>query len=447
MKLERYMSLTEAAKAAGKIAGGWSFRGTDEKCNRKELLGMAVIHDDESGIETDEDTFYLLAPNGAIGFTEDTGEEIDWLYLPLDHIDDELPDSLAEAEAGGSEAKKRFCANCGGQISDTASFCPHCGTSVQNISRPAQPVQPTNTPQVAQMPQTQEMPQTQQIPQVEQVPSMPVVPPMPQLSGVMASEGAGEMALGTMTVNMLPNILSPLMTLKNMLAGLAHGFSSFVKNPAAVIVAALMAVFWIALGIMRAKGMGGEPVRLLNSLLLSDTSLRSVVGSFGSILGQSVLLGAVISLVRGGGKDLGSGLGLLPKGLSSFSEDKSAIAWAVIGAGAALLLYEIFVGKAQFTGILGSVAPASLVLMSWGQGSGMIHSLVQSVTANKVEGVLQENKSSLNGLYLGLTAGFSLALLLAIAGQNSLIIALGLFLPLLGLVLHFIFNANPKPAP
>ena len=94
MKLERYMSLTEAAKAAGKITNGWSFRGTDDNSDLKTLLAMAEINDAEYGIQPDEydETF------GAIGFTEDGGEEIDWLYIPLNNLKVHLPDSLEEAE-------------------------------------------------------------------------------------------------------------------------------------------------------------------------------------------------------------------------------------------------------------------------------------------------------------------------------------------------------------
>lgn len=100
MQLERYMSLTEAAKAAGKITNGWSFRGTDDNSDLKTLLAMAEINDAEYGIQPDEydETFYLLAPMGAIGFTEDGGEEIDWLYIPLNNLKVHLPASLEEAE-------------------------------------------------------------------------------------------------------------------------------------------------------------------------------------------------------------------------------------------------------------------------------------------------------------------------------------------------------------
>jgi len=97
MDLEHYMTLTDAAHRAGQISTQWSFRGTEENCDYNELLAMADIHDAEACFVTDEDAFYLVAPNGAIGFTEDSGEELEWLYLPIGHEDDDLPDSLAES--------------------------------------------------------------------------------------------------------------------------------------------------------------------------------------------------------------------------------------------------------------------------------------------------------------------------------------------------------------
>ncbi len=484
MNLERYMNLTDAARRAGQIAACWSFRGTEETSDYNNLLAMADIHDNESGVVTDEETFYLVASNGAIGFTEDKGEEIEWLYLPIGHEDDDLPDSLAESETGIEAREVRFCTNCGNQLSDGARFCRVCGTPVQQPQYAAPVQEPTPAPvqqaqyqqhvqvqqpqyaapvqepmtapvqhaqyqQPVQVPQPQyaEPMQAQQPFQMQQMESlMPNMPPMsqipqvPRLSGIMAAGGAGEVALGSMSVNLMPPVLAPLMTLKNMVTRMGSRFASLGKNPAALICAGVMAVIWMALGIMKAKGIGGTSVTMLSSFLLVDNGPRSVVGSLGSVLGQSVLLGTVISLVRGGGRKLSSGMSLLPTGINALKEDKVALSWAVAGVGIALLLYEIFVGNAHFTSILGALAPASLVLMSWGGNNGMIYRLVQSVTANKVGGMLQENKSSLSGLYFGLTSGFALALPLAIAGQNSLIIAFGLFLPLLGILLYFIFQ-------
>ncbi len=42
----------------------------------------------------------------------------------------------------------KFCTNCGNQVSDTATFCPYCGSALpvnqpQNGYQPVQPVQPT----------------------------------------------------------------------------------------------------------------------------------------------------------------------------------------------------------------------------------------------------------------------------------------------------------------
>ena len=41
----------------------------------------------------------------------------------------------------------KFCTNCGNQVSDTATFCPHCGSALpvnqpQNGYPPVQPTQP-----------------------------------------------------------------------------------------------------------------------------------------------------------------------------------------------------------------------------------------------------------------------------------------------------------------
>lgn len=82
MKFERFETLKEAGIAAGKITSGWTFQKEPERYNLENLLVQAELHDAEGVIDLDGETFYLVAPNGAIGYTEDNGEAIDWLFFP-----------------------------------------------------------------------------------------------------------------------------------------------------------------------------------------------------------------------------------------------------------------------------------------------------------------------------------------------------------------------------
>lgn len=120
MNNHRYTTLSEAAEKAATRCGGWCFATSDEQYDRASLQSLAQIHDEESG--TDEDSFYVVSPGGAIGFSED-GETIDWLFLPLNSTE-ELPLVLEP------ETLVNFCPQCGSRITSDHRFCGNCGAKL-----------------------------------------------------------------------------------------------------------------------------------------------------------------------------------------------------------------------------------------------------------------------------------------------------------------------------
>ena len=118
---KRYQSLSEAAKIAVTRCNGWRFATTEgEFYDPAELKGIAEVHDSEAGL--DEDSFYLVSPDGAIGFSED-GETIDWLFLPLEG-NEKLPLNLEP------KAAANFCPKCGEPAVPGALFCGACGAKL-----------------------------------------------------------------------------------------------------------------------------------------------------------------------------------------------------------------------------------------------------------------------------------------------------------------------------
>lgn len=113
----RYASLSEAARVASTRCDSWCFAISDESYNIEGLQGTAQIHDEEN--PTDEDSFYMVSPAGAIGFSEN-GETIEWLFLPLNHTEN-LPLKI------NAEKQANFCAKCGSRIVSGARFCGTCG--------------------------------------------------------------------------------------------------------------------------------------------------------------------------------------------------------------------------------------------------------------------------------------------------------------------------------
>ena len=113
----RYASLFEAAKVASTRCDNWRFAMSDELYDSAGLQGMAQMHDEES--PADEDSFYIVSPAGAMGFSED-GETIEWLFLPLNHTEN-LPLKI------NTKTQMNFCTKCGGRILSGARFCGACG--------------------------------------------------------------------------------------------------------------------------------------------------------------------------------------------------------------------------------------------------------------------------------------------------------------------------------
>lgn len=120
MDNHRYTTLFEAAGIAATRCNRWRFATANEVYDSNSLLGIAEIHDAEN--PADEDSFYLVSPGGAIGFSED-GESIDWLFLPQNCAEN-LPLTVKMQPA------INFCAICGGRVLPGARFCGACGTKL-----------------------------------------------------------------------------------------------------------------------------------------------------------------------------------------------------------------------------------------------------------------------------------------------------------------------------
>lgn len=120
MNYHKYSTLSDAAKIAVTRCGQWRFATSDEFYDSANLQSIAQIHDAESC--TDEDSFYIVSPEGAIGFSED-GENIDWLFISL-NITEDLPLSFSTKPEG------KFCRKCGKPVKLGAHFCGSCGAKL-----------------------------------------------------------------------------------------------------------------------------------------------------------------------------------------------------------------------------------------------------------------------------------------------------------------------------
>ncbi len=118
MDQQRYSTLSAAAEVAATRCDQWQFAtAVDEVYDRSSLIGVAEIHDGEADV--DEDSFYVVSPEGAIGFSKD-GETIDWLFLPLGSAE-ELPQTV------GAQSPAHYCSQCNLPLVPGARFCGSCG--------------------------------------------------------------------------------------------------------------------------------------------------------------------------------------------------------------------------------------------------------------------------------------------------------------------------------
>lgn len=108
--MNKYDSLLGAARYAATLSNHWDFSTSDEKYDVNGLLTIAEISDAEN--PADEHSYYLVSPEGSIGFCED-GDYVDWLFL-------------------APKVHTSFCSNCGNSLAQSDRFCGKCGNKREN---------------------------------------------------------------------------------------------------------------------------------------------------------------------------------------------------------------------------------------------------------------------------------------------------------------------------
>lgn len=151
--------MADAASMAAQVCSNWKFQDTNERANADLLRYAGTEQDAISSLSiVDPDSYYIISPDGAIGLTEDGGQNINWLYLPVDKSMASMPKSLKKGEpwpgyagekAAGTKAPSleeraksydmaqapapagfKFCKRCGSPVKPTAKFCKNCGYKV-----------------------------------------------------------------------------------------------------------------------------------------------------------------------------------------------------------------------------------------------------------------------------------------------------------------------------
>lgn len=154
--MEHYRNISEAVAAAGKTCTGWKDAYSNSVVTGAEILSLF-------GNDEDDDGFYVVSIEGAIGYT--TGQEYKtiWIYIPAEpgEVQEDKTAAPYSQQTTGNEAADgeltaaeptivepsvvkpaepqsyekppevkpatKFCRKCGKQIKADAAFCRFCG--------------------------------------------------------------------------------------------------------------------------------------------------------------------------------------------------------------------------------------------------------------------------------------------------------------------------------
>ena len=115
MELKKFFGAEDAARYAAEITDEWETEDGD-LWDKGTLIDVANCADGENPLDEDDDeVYYIVDESGAVGYTEDDGEDVCWWVRPT----------------GAAEPRTAFCPNCGTAVDEDWSFCQKCGQRLQ----------------------------------------------------------------------------------------------------------------------------------------------------------------------------------------------------------------------------------------------------------------------------------------------------------------------------
>ena len=317
------------------------------------------------------------------------------------------PTSVQDTAGQNAESGGSVCPACGSPVTATAKFCLKCGSPIGKSSAQGAAAVVLGTVAAA-----------------APVAAAQFVPQLQNGGRVAASDTAGEVLLGQFDKSMRPvsqaaagvgaavtsararadEILSPIKTLlggaKNFLSGLAGA----VRDPRTLIPTLLMAAAWIVLPLLQRSAGDNAVVRLLSWLTFANGGAeREGLGLLGDIVGKGGTAVALSSLFNGGLRSAANGVRAL------FShKGKGNAAHLAIGAVVGTVTYLFCSGPQMNAGAtMAGISGALLSLQGLGSGSGFFHTLAESLTAGKANGVRAAREDRACSLLGGSALGFA----------------------------------------
>ncbi len=127
--MKRIKTCAEAVVLAGNVCQSWRVMSGEQKLNLIDMLTVAEQMDEEN--PTEEDFYYLVSTEGAIGITWKWEFLVNWLYVPEEAFEEEPVQGQPIPTAASPQPEvKRFCSKCGKPLLANARFCRGCGTPI-----------------------------------------------------------------------------------------------------------------------------------------------------------------------------------------------------------------------------------------------------------------------------------------------------------------------------
>ena len=275
----------------------------------------------------------------------------------------------------------QFCGNCGTSVNPGAGFCAACGAKLHTDNRDLA-AGPAGSPGVSRQ--------------------------APAEIGEGFKRPPGGTPAGRPDNRNVPA--------SGVLQLITQAVMDFLKDPKQLIPMAALAVFWLVLSLLAAKGINPLPVKILSFLTFAQGGMYAgVFGAVGGIIGKAVFAyffsALIVPLFSGKNpfKGMEAGFKGLLGGLAV--QSGSAAGELLLGLGPALILFNFFTGNSGFVNSMAGIASFLLALkMLWSRG-GLVRSLVIAA-ARKLSRGRVPTEIRINRAISGFAAGSAFGVIL-----------------------------------
>ena len=144
--MQRIDCMLKAALIAANVCDEWKIAESDAFISLSAMFQAAAMTDDEHSL--DDDMFYVVSSEGAIGLAYKREYLTQWLYLPAEDFPEERKAFYEKAKQAAQQQtqqqmqqqqpqqqqtqqqQRKFCKKCGSPLNPSVNNCPNCGIKI-----------------------------------------------------------------------------------------------------------------------------------------------------------------------------------------------------------------------------------------------------------------------------------------------------------------------------